>query len=321
MERSISIEEVLHSFDLDEEQLLSAIQMNGPDTSILLVGSIVERLSTPTSDIDVIVIFSSDSDIAELGEENEYFAVTIDPNDAAFPMTSSVIVNRRTSSGYKLQIELTTEDRVSKMQDRVVSRMEGVYRRLRGEISSMHRKGTMLVPHEQKLMDRIYTGAVVGQDRALITRLRSKMPYDVFRDQIAIIRATEIDHLTSDLKGITLISPHGEVETKCYIISRLLTYSAGVILAALGETVASEKFFFRLLDRNARLIGEELVAEISQCVCKIYEIASTRPLCILNVVQRSLERAFVTCPILSDEVDMWKKENHFSVGRLQRERE
>lgn len=306
------IDAALAPFGTSAAGLAASIGVRDGEAGALLTGSIAEGFSTPTSDIDIIVIYPAGRTLPGLPDDGagQGEPVALLPGDASFPLTNSLIVNRPTAGGFKLQLELTTVDRVARLQARVTARMDNVRARLAGIEGSRHRKGVMLTVPEQKFMDRIYRGIPLNGG-TIVERVRGAMPFSELTSHVAIIRSTTIYHLSSDLRGLCALHPSGEVDTKAYLVQSLVIGAAGLLLASIGEINSSEKFYFRLLRRHDADIGGGLAATLGAAFLDAAALARTAPRQVEGLVASAFARAVTFCPLLEQEYAAWKAENDF----------
>lgn len=309
---SVSIEHALTSLqrlgiDLDEFwQYAKSIDSNA---SVALAGSFAEGFSTPSSDIDLLIVHPSSTRLKHWERCNEGNGEAFDyaqGGHSVFPMRSSIIINHRLSTGHKLQFNVTRADVIGSLQEDLSARIENARSRIEKKSGSHIRPRYLLPYSEQKLLHRTYTGiALHGQTQ--LTEIRSRLPYHYLADLAGITQASLLLSTLSDLEGICQHAPE-DYHTKQHLLTKALISLTGVLVAACGETNVGEKFFFRLLKKHHQLLPDTLYEKILDYHSRVTTFARQDPLTIKDLIYHALSNLPSKGSILDLEVSSWINE-------------
>lgn len=306
---SVSIESALttlqaRGINLDEFWLhAKPIDSNA---SVALAGSFAEGFSTPSSDIDLLIVHPPSARLKHWERCNDGTGEIFDyaqGGHSIFPMRSSMIINHRLSTGHKLQLNVTRTDVISSLQEDLSARIENAKSRIEQKTGSHIRPRYLLPYSEQKLLHRTYTGiALHGHEQ--LTEIKAYIPSHYLADLAGITHASLLLSTLSDLEGICQNTPE-DYHTKQHLLTKTLTSLTGVLIAACGETNVGEKFFFRLLEKNSHRLPTTIYNQILDYHAHVTTLARKDPLIIKEFIYLALSNLPSKGSILDLEVSSW----------------
>jgi hypothetical protein len=304
----------LKSFSVDFTDLEKRITPDHPDAILLLTGTFAQGLATPTSDIDLLLVYPSDSYVhgftaSRTSETNDVYP--LQEGDSVFPQDQGTIINRELSEGQKIQIYVTRADHITGVQNSVRARNDSFRARISGDHSRLRRDGRLLFFIDQLIMYRFYTGVVL-HNTAGAEQIRNRLPLSELADNVAVRETSMIQGYFSDLRGLIAQSGQQEFETLLLIHQRMLVSLTVVLLAAVGEFCPQEKLLFRLLKRHAAAIGEDVVNDLLERFTDLERFVRSDALEINDFVYNVLMRARTKSPLVEAEYADWNKESVFA---------
>jgi len=314
MENSMKLQQKLASFTVDFADLEKHIAPDHPEAILLLTGTFAQGLATPTSDIDLLLVYPESSFIhgftaKRTTETNDVYPLR--EGDSVFPQDQGMIVNRELSDGQKIQTYVTRADYIRSVQHQVRARNDSFRARIAGDHSGLRRDGRLLFFIDQLILYRFYTGLVLyNVDGA--ERLRGELPLAELADNVAVRETSMIQGYFSDLRGLTALSGQDEFETLLLIHQRMLVSLTVVLLAAVGEFCPQEKLLFRLLKRHAAEIGEDVVEKLLDRFSNLPRTLRVDPLEINDFIYGLLLKARTKSPLVEAEYADWNKESVFA---------
>jgi len=277
-----------------------------PNASVALAGSFAEGFSTPSSDIDILIVHPPGTRLKYWERCSDGKGEAVDyaqGGHSVFPMRSSMIINHRLSTGHKLQFNVTRADVIGSLQEDLSARIENAKSRIEQKSGSHIRPRYLLPYSEQKLLHRTYTGiALHGQ--AQLTEIKSRIPYHYLADLAGITHASLLLSTLSDLEGVCQSTPE-DYHTKQHLLTKALTSLTGVLVSACGEANVGEKFFFRLLEKNSSQLPDTLHDQILDYHSRVTTLAREDPLIIKKLIYQALSNLPSKGSILDLEVSSW----------------
>lgn len=294
---------------IDLDEFWHHVKPVDAEAAVALAGSFAEGFSTPSSDIDILIVHPTSTRLKHWERCSEGSGETVDyaqGGHSLFPMRSSMIINRRLSTGHKLQFNVTRADVIGSLQDDLSARIENARSRIEKQTGSHIRPRYLLPYSEQKLLHRTYTGIAL-HGHGQFDAIRSRIPLHYLADLSGITHASLLLSTLSDLEGICQDHPQ-DYHTKQHLLNKALISLTGVLIAACGETNVGEKFFFRLLEKNSRHLPAPIIDQILDNHLHIATVAREDPLAIKDLAYRALSNLPSKGSVLDLEVSAWIKE-------------
>ncbi len=261
-----------------------------PEAAVLLVGSVNEGLGNARSDLDVLIIHPTDRYIEELTPHTGLTTRTISPTafgGTAILRRDTVVVNRRLDSGVRLQLEITREDLIARLQEQARVYLDAARARISAPEAGAPRRGFRLGFLEHKLLHRVYSATEI-RNGARAEALRAALPASDLTEYLVLAQANFLFGVVDDLLGIYEQRPLPDPETRLFLLQQAIAKTTLLVLAAVGELNVGEKFSFRLLRHHARQAGPELVSRLTR-MYRDRDLASPR---LLPSVLELLDHAF-----------------------------
>lgn len=314
MKNLLELREMLALNKIDSADILPLIRIPEHNPIILFVGSLHQRMGTPTSDIDFLVVYPEGYDIAGLEIESDNNSSTsidiLKEGDSSFPTEHSLIINRRTANNYKVQLTLTTASRIGRIQLAVSERNESIQRRISGDDAERQRRGKMLDRPAQLLLHRFYTGLPL-QNLEALQSIKNDVPYQVFVDNVGIRETSAIRSWISDIHGLVEIDVPCLRETLIFITYRILIHLSSLTLSSVGEIAPQEKLLFRLIDRYRSEIGTEIADHLLSAFNDVGGLVDSG---IENVIELTTKLPLLLnglSPLVKQEISDWEQESSF----------
>lgn len=307
-------------YGIDPAPILPLINLENDEAMLLLAGTFSQGLATPTSDIDILLIYPSGYEIEgfrrstslqDHGGRHRLKVSPVRPDDMAFPSDNLLVINRETNDGHKVQTYITSEDYVLELQDLISARNNSFRRRLSGDASAKRREGCMLDRViGQIILHRLYTGLPLSNGDN-IAKLKSRLSLSEIADNVAIRETTQIQNFYSDIEGLLLLPHEPEIDTIIFVLQKIHLHLATVLLAAIGEISPREKLIYRLLKRNREVIGEAVVDDFFASLRSIPESALSKARNISSFVSNIIGRANHMSDLVRDEFQLWTEESTY----------
>jgi hypothetical protein len=236
--KSQAATEFLSNWNLRLEDLVGYIRSPQPTETVLLVGSIVEDLANPLSDIDLLLIGDGD-----LGEGFIQWEIE----------SEEMVI--RLPSGHEMNLEYWHTSALAQLRERLNNNLDLIG-------SSLPRRGlSRLSEAELRLLHRLRCGVgLVNQEVTDYWRAQlrvEELPLYLILSALALHFAIREDAIAQVRYG-------GDTLTSLTMLRLAADYMAAAMIASTGETNHSRKWRPRLLMRHRDVLGEERVAELQR---------------------------------------------------------
>lgn len=231
-----SAAEFLADWGLRPEDLLSYVDALRPSESALLVGSIVEGLANPLSDIDLLLM-------GDGGLGSTFIQRELVSEETA----------TRLPGGQEIHLEYWHTDALDQLRGRLSSTLEMI------NDTSQRRELSRLSESELRLLHRLRGGLVLA-NREVAEHWRAQLHLDSLPLYL-VIHFIAL-HFVCREDAIAQVRYGGDALTALTMLRLASEHLAAAMIASTGETNHSRKWRPRLLTRERAGLGEERVAEL-----------------------------------------------------------
>lgn len=310
--------ELLAPFRITSDQIMDFANIADDGAIVLLAGTFNQRLATPTSDIDLLLIYPEDRFVDGLSNSRLGTKLDVYPtrhDELSFPRENILIVNRTISTGQKIQTNVIRADYIKRLQDGIKARNDDMRGRLDGRHNNRRRVGRLIDFEEQVMLHRTYTGTALHNDAARLS-LISRLPLTEISYNVSIRETSGVQSYISDLVGLTSLSGSAEIETINLMEHKILMHLCGAVLASVDELSPQEKLMFRLLKRYSSEIGTDIVNDLLSRFRDRALLVREDPRSIIEFVKDIFSRLRTMDDYTRREYDLWNEETDYPEFQL-----
>jgi hypothetical protein len=320
MLRLQELQRLLDPLNVQAEEILSLVNKD-EHVMALLAGTVNQGLATPTSDIDFLLVYPDEYYVEGLDANSQGKVKRYIPRsgESAFPTERTLIVNRTSVQGYKVQLTLAKASMVRHLQDTVKARNESVRARLAGDSRALHRRGKMLDLPGQLLIHRLYTGLPIHEEES-VKQLTERIAYAEFLDNVSMRETAQVQGWLSDIQGLYALSGYSEKSTFIFLYHKVFRHIASLLLASVGELSPQEKLLYRLLNQYADRIGAQWLTEFFTALDQLDRFLAAPPSVFSHFIHSLLSKATTLNAFIRDEIAAWNSEAAYSTFTLTKDK-